>query len=136
MDHSLNIFILWSSFNGSQCQWFLIFFKKSIFFLNSINLQHKSNWTENEKSDCRKFGLMHNFVYLHTWVITDAKFSAMQSMLSWLVKILLSLLITFRTNVRMGIIPSPFSLLFAFQLEWSFDNSVDGKSSAVCIFEN
>ena len=39
---------------------------------------------------------------MHTWVITDSICSAMQSVISWWVKIFLSLLITFRTNVPTG----------------------------------
>ena len=48
----------------------------------------------------------------------------------------LSLFITFRTNVRMSIIPSPCSFFFALHLQWSINLSTDKKSNAVCIFAN
>ena len=76
------------------------------------------------------------FDSLHTWVITDSVCSAMQSMISWWVIFFLSSFITFRTNVRMSIIPSPCLFLFVLQLEWSLDISADKKSNAICIFAN
>ena len=48
----------------------------------------------------------------------------------------LSLFITFRKNVPMSIIPSPFSFSFALHLEWSLYLSNDKKSDAICIFAN
>ena len=48
----------------------------------------------------------------------------------------LSLFITFRTNVRMNIIPSPCSLSFALHLEWYLNLSTDKKSNAISIFSN
>ena len=48
----------------------------------------------------------------------------------------LSLFITFRTNVRMSIIPSPCSFLFSLHLEWSLNISTDKKSNVICIFGN
>ena len=38
-------------------------------------------------------------------------------------------------NVRMSIIPSPCSFLFAVHLEWSLNITIDKKSNAICIFE-
>ena len=65
---------------------------------------------------------------LHTRVISSTICSAMLSMISWRVKIFLSLFITFRTNIRMSIIYlSPCSFLFALHLDWSFNTSVDKK---------
>ena len=65
---------------------------------------------------------------LHTRVITNTICSAMRSMISWRVKIFLSLFITFRTNIQMSIIYlSPCSLLFALHLDWSLNASVDKK---------
>ena len=43
------------------------------------------------------------------------------------------IIIAFRTNFRMSIIPLPMCV-FAFHLERSFNGSVDKKSSAVVIF--
>ena len=48
----------------------------------------------------------------------------------------LSLFFTFRTNVRMSIIPSPCPFFFALQLELSLNSSTDKKSNAICIFAN
>ena len=48
----------------------------------------------------------------------------------------LSLFITFRTNVRMGIIPYTCLLFFALHLEWPLNFSTDKKSNAICIFVN
>ena len=62
--------------------------------------------------------------------------SAMRSLISWWVNFFLSLFITFRTNVRMSIIPSPCSFFFALHLQWSINLSTDKKSNAVCIFAN
>ena len=39
----------------------------------------------------------------------------------------ISSFITFRTKVRMSIIPSPSSFFFALSLEWSLDLSTDKK---------
>ena len=65
---------------------------------------------------------------LHTRVITNTICSAMRSMISWRVKIFLSLFITFRTNIQMSIIYlSPCSFLFALHLDWSFNTSFDKK---------
>ena len=65
---------------------------------------------------------------LHNRVITNTICPAMPSMISWRVKIFLSLFITFRTNIRMSIIYlSPCSFLFALHLDWSFNTSVDKK---------
>ena len=65
---------------------------------------------------------------LHTRVISSTICSAMLSMISWQVKIFLSLFITFRTNIRMSIIYlSPCSFLFALHLDWSFNTSIDKK---------
>ena len=69
-------------------------------------------------------------------MITDAVSSAMQSIISWWVNFFLSLFITFRTNVRMSIIPSPCSFFFALYLEWSLNLSTDKKPNAVCLFAN
>ena len=46
-----------------------------------------------------------NFDFLYNWVITHTICSAVQSMISWWVKIFCSLFITFRTSVRMSINP-------------------------------
>ena len=62
--------------------------------------------------------------------------SAMRSLISWWVNFFLSLFITFRTNVRMSIIPSPCSFFFALHLEWSLNLSTDKISNAICIFSN
>ena len=74
---------------------------------------------------------------LHTRVITNTICSAMRSMISWRVKIFLSLFITFRTNIQMSIIYlSPCSLLFALHLDWSLNTSVDKKiKRSFCICE-
>ena len=65
---------------------------------------------------------------LHIRVISSTICSAMLSMISWQVKIFLSLFITFRTNIRMSIIYlSPCSILFALNLDWSVNISVDKK---------
>ena len=48
----------------------------------------------------------------------------------------LSLFITFRTNVWMSIIPSPYSFFFVLLLEWSLNLSNDKKQNAICIFVN
>ena len=65
---------------------------------------------------------------LYTRVITNTICSAMWSMISWRVKIFLSLFFTFRTNIRMSIIYlSPCSFLFALHLDWSFNISFDKK---------
>ena len=50
------------------------------------------------------------------------------------VQIFLSLFITLRTNVRMSIIPSPFSFLFSLHLEWSHNKSIDNNQ--IFIFAN
>ena len=63
---------------------------------------------------------------LHTRVITNSICSAMQSVISWRVKIFLSLFITFRTNIHY-IYLSPCSFLFALHLDWSFNTSFDKK---------
>ena len=84
----------------------------------------------------RKFGWILNFDPLLTWMITDAACSEMQSMISWLVNFFLSLFITFRKNLPMSIIPSPFSFSFALHLEWSLFLSDDIKSDAICILAN
>ena len=68
--------------------------------------------------------------------ITDAVCPAMRSMISWWVNFFLSLLITFRTNVRMSSIPSPCSFFFALHTEWSLNLSTDKKSNTICIFAN
>ena len=61
-------------------------------------------------------------------MITNTICSAIRSTISWLVKIFLSLFITFRTNIWVGIIClSPCSFLFALHLDWSFNTSVDKK---------
>ena len=62
--------------------------------------------------------------------------SAMRSLISWWINFFLSLFITFRTNVRMSIIPSPCSFFFALHFEWSLNLSTDKKSNAICIFAN
>ena len=72
----------------------------------------------NEKRGRLKFGWIHSFDSLHNWVITDSVCSAVGSMISWWVNFFLSLFFTFRTNVRMSIIPYPCSFLFAVHLEW------------------
>ena len=74
---------------------------------------------------------------LHTRVITNTICSAMRSMISWRVKIFLSLFITFRTNIQMSIIYlSPCSFLFALHLDWSLNTSVDKKiKRSFCICE-
>ena len=65
---------------------------------------------------------------LHAQVIMSTICSAMRLMISWRVKIFLSLFITFRTNIRMNIIYlSPCSFLFALHLDWSLNTSVDKK---------
>ena len=48
----------------------------------------------------------------------------------------LSLFITFRTNVRISIIPSPCSFFFVLHLEWSLNLSTDQKSNPICTFGN
>ena len=50
--------------------------------------------------------------------------------------IFFSLFITFRTNVRTSIIPSPCSFSFTLHLEWYLNLSTDKKSIAICIFSN
>ena len=77
-----------------------------------------------------------NFDSLLIWVITDAVCSAMRSMTAGRVNFFLSLFITFRTNVRMSMVPSPCSFFFALHLKWSLNLSTDKKSNAVCIFAN
>ena len=69
-------------------------------------------------------------------MITDAVCFAMRSMISWWVYFFLSLLITFRTNAQMSIIPSPCSIFFALRLKWCLHLSTDQKSNAICIFAN
>ena len=59
------------------------------------------------------------------WVITDSISSAMRSTISWSVKNFLSLLITFRTNVRKNTIPPQVRFCFALHLEWSLNRSID-----------
>ena len=78
-----------------------------------------------------------------TLMVTDAVCSAMQSMSSWWFNFFLSLFITFRTNVRRSIIPSPRFFFFALHLEWPdtkdlewSDLRTDKKSNAICIFAN
>ena len=73
----------------------------------------------------RKFGWIHNFDSLHTWLVADAICSAMPSMVWWWVKIFLLLFIIFRTNLGTSIIPSPYSLLFVFHLDRSLNLSTD-----------
>ena len=74
---------------------------------------------------------------LHIQVITNRICSAIRSLISWQVKIFLSLFITFRTNIRMSIMfLSPCSFLFALHLDWSFNTSVDKKMKCIfCICE-
>ena len=69
------------------------------------------------------------------WSPTQVR-SAMRSMISWWVHFLFLLFITFRTNVLMSIIPSPYSSLFALHLEWSLNISTGKKSNAICTFVN
>ena len=69
------------------------------------------------------------------WSPTQVRF-AMRLMISWWVHFLFLLFITFRTNVLMSIIPSPYSFLFALHLEWSLNISTGKKSNAICIFVN
>ena len=90
----------------------------------------------NEKRGLRKFGWILSFDSMLTWMITATVCSTVRSMISWWVNFFLSLLITFRTNVRMSIIPSPCSFFFALHLQWSINLSTDKKSNAVCIFAN
>ena len=92
------------------------------------------NESLNEKRGLRNFGWNLNFDSLLIWMITNAVCSAVRSVISWWVNFFLSLFITFRTHVRMSIIPSPCSFLFALQLEWSLYLSTDKKSDAICIF--
>ena len=67
---------------------------------------------------------------LQTQVITNTICSAMRLMISWRVKVFLSLFITFRANIRMSIIYlSLCSFLFALHLDWSFNTSVKIKCS-------
>ena len=66
--------------------------------------------------------------FIHTRVITNTICSAMRSMNSWRVKNFFSLFIVFRTKIRMSIIHlPPCSLLFALDLDWSLNTSVDKK---------
>ena len=90
----------------------------------------------NEKRGLRKFGWILSFDSMLTWMITATVCSTVRSMISWWVNFFFSLLITFRTNVRMSIIPSPCSFFFALHLQWSINLSTDKKSNAVCIFAN
>ena len=53
----------------------------------------------NEQIGRDKFGWIRNSDTLHAWVITDSVCSALRSMISWWIKIFLSLYITFKTNV-------------------------------------
>ena len=94
------------------------------------------NESLNEKRGLRKFGWILNFDSLLIWMITNAVCSAMRSVISWWVNFFLSIFITFRTHVRMSIIPSPCSFFFALHLEWSLNLSTDKKSDAICIFAN
>ena len=94
------------------------------------------NESLNEKRGLRKFGWILNFDSLLIWMITNAVCSAMRSVISWWVNFFLSIFITFRTHVRMSIIPSPCSFFFALHLEWSLNLSTDKKSNAICIFAN
>ena len=87
-----------------------------IFTIQNVKLNEKVN----ETIGPRKFGQIHNFDSLRTKVIIDSICSAMRSMVSWWVKIFLSLFITFRANVWISNIPSPCSFLFALHLGWSF----------------
>ena len=65
---------------------------------------------------------------LHTQVITNTISSAMRSIISWRIKVVLLLFITFRTNIRMSIIYfSPCLFLFALHLDWYLNTSVDRK---------
>ena len=69
--------------------------------------------------------LIDSFTHLSDY---QHNFSVMRSMTWWRVKILLSLFITFRTNIRMSIIYlSPCSFLFPLHLDWSLNTSVDKK---------
>ena len=90
----------------------------------------------NEKRGLRKFGWILSFDSMLTWMITATVCSTVQSMISWWVNFFLSLLITFRANVRMSGIPSPYSFFFTLHTEWSLHLSTDKKSNTICIFAN
>ena len=53
----------------------------------------------------------------------------------WWVNILLSIFITFRTNIRMNIIP-PHVRFYLLSIEWSLNAGIDKKPNAICIFAN
>ena len=60
--------------------------------------------------------------------------STMRSVISWWGKVFLSLFITFRTNVRMSIIPLKMFVSICSPFGWSLDTSVEKKSDVVYIF--
>ena len=118
-------------------------YQKWIAFKNLLFLTHLISFiTIMESHSCKTFitkfewiskwetwppSVRMNFDSLLAWIITDAVCSAMQSMISWWVSFFLSLFITFITNVRMSIIPSPYLFFFALRLEWSLNLNTDGK---------
>ena len=103
---------------------FLLFFN----FFGLLPITKKTMiLSKNEKLGRRKLGWIQNFDSLHTWVITDSICSAVRSMISWLVKNFLSLFITFRTSVKMSIIPPHVCFCFALHLEWSLNRCIDKK---------
>ena len=113
--------IFYFSFNG--CEWFLIFFNK-IPFLRSMYLHYKSKRTSVNKQ-MRNLAAVNShdstiLILLRSWAMTDKICSAMQSMISRCVILFFSLFITFRTNVRMSIIPLVFHFTLWFKLSIFF----------------
>ena len=104
-----------------------VFFFSLIFFGLLPITKKTMILSKNEKLGRRKLGWIQNFDSLHTWVITDSICSAVRSMISWLVKNFLSLFITFRTSVKMSIIPPHVCFCFALHLEWSLNRCIDKK---------
>ena len=120
------IFMFCCSFN--DCEWFLFSLTKFLFYGPYI-CNIKVNFFE-----YFEYIFNHNFQYLPKCVITESICSAMQSIISWWLKIFLLLFITFWTKIWMSITHLP--MLICIYSSFSVDkiSRIYKISNVVCIF--